>query len=248
MTSEHIVKSFDEQLNRLEETIAEMGGLAETQLADAIDALLKRDTDKAAQVAAADVRIDAMEAEVDQLAVSLLALRQPMASDLRAIVSALKTSAILERIGDYAKNVAKRTAALAEFPPIPPAFPVARLGRVAQEMIKDVLDAYLGRDVEKAEMVWERDKELDTLYTSVFRELLTYMMEDPRNITSCTHLLFVAKNIERIGDHTTNIAENVLFLVQGKFPSEDRQKDDASSFTVVRPTATGGGGGGGRSP
>jgi phosphate transport system protein len=239
MTSEHIVKSFDDQLNRLEHTIAEMGGLAESQLTDAIDALLKRDSDKAAQVAAADARIDDMETEVDQLAVSLLALRQPMASDLRAIVCALKTSAIIERIGDYAKNVAKRTAALAEVPPVPPAFPVARLGRVAQEMIKDVLDAYVSRDVEKADMVRERDKELDTLYTSIFRELLTYMMEDPRNITSCTHLLFVAKNIERIGDHTTNIAENVHFLVHGRFPLDERQKDDASSFAVVRPATKG---------
>lgn len=239
MTSEHIVKSFDEQLNRLEHTIAEMGGLAETQLADAVEALLRRDSDKAAQVAAADARIDEMETEVDHLAVSLLALRQPMASDLRAIVCALKTSAVIERIGDYAKNVAKRTAALAELPPVPPAFPVARLGRVAQEMIKDVLDAYANRDVEKAEMVRERDRELDTLYTSIFRELLTYMMEDPRNITACTHLLFVAKNIERIGDHTTNIAENVHFLVKGRSPLVERQKEDASSFTVVRPTTKG---------
>jgi phosphate transport system protein len=236
MTSEHIVKSFDEQLNRLEHTIAEMGGLAETQLTDAIEALMKRDSEKAAEVAAADARIDEMESEVDHLAISLLALRQPMASDLRAIVSALKTSAIIERIGDYAKNVAKRTAVLVEFPPTPSTFPIARLGRLAQEMIKDVLDAYVNRDVEKAAMVWERDKELDTLYTSIFRELLTYMMEDPRNITSCTHLLFVAKNIERIGDHTTNIAENVHFLVKGKSPLEERQKDDSSSFTVVRPT------------
>jgi phosphate transport system protein len=240
MTSDHIVKAFDDQLNRLEHTIAEMGGLAETQLADAIDALLKRDSEKAAQVAVADVRIDDMESEVDQLAVSLLALRQPMASDLRAIVCALKTSAIIERIGDYAKNVAKRTAALSEFPPVPPILPVARLGRLAQEMIKDVLDSYVSRDVEKAEMVRERDKEVDTLYTSIFRELLTYMMEDARNITSCTHLLFVAKNIERIGDHTTNIAENVHFLVEGRFPLDERQKDDGSSFTVVRPTPKGG--------
>ena len=236
MTSEHIVKSFDEQLNRLEHTIAEMGGLAETQLADAIGALMTRDNEKAAEVAAADVRIDHLETEVDHLALSLLALRQPMASDLRVVVCALKTSAIIERIGDYAKNVAKRTAVLVEFPPVPSAFPVARLGRLAQEMIKDVLDAYVTRDVEKAEMVRERDKELDTLYTSIFRELLTYMMEDPRNITACTHLLFVAKNIERIGDHTTNIAENVYFLIEGKMPPEERQKDDTSSFAVVRPT------------
>jgi len=246
MASEHIVKAFDEQLNHLDNIIAEMGGLAEVQLADAIEALMQRDSDKAALVAAADVRIDQLESDIDHLAVSLLALRQPMAADLRAVICALKTSGIIERIGDYAKNVAKRTAALVELPPVPPALPVARLGRLAQEMIKDVLDAYVRRDVEKAEMVRERDKELDTLYTSIFRELLTYMMEDPRNITPCTHLLFVAKNIERIGDHTTNIAENVHFLVQGVMPPEERQKGDASSFAVVRPITKGGEAGGER--
>ena len=239
MTSEHIVKAFDEELNHLDSIIAEMGGLAEVQLADAIEALMQRDSDKAALVAAADARIDQLESDIDHLAVSLLALRQPMAADLRAVICALKTSGIIERIGDYAKNVAKRTAALAELPPVPPAYPIARLGRLAQEMIKDVLDAYVSRDAEKAEMVRDRDKELDTLYTSIFRELLTYMMEDPRNITPCTHLLFVAKNIERIGDHTTNIAESVYFLVNGEMPPEEREKGDASSFTVGGPTAMG---------
>jgi phosphate transport system protein len=243
MASEHIVKAFDEQLNHLDNIIAEMGGLAEVQLADAIEALMQRDSDKAALVAAADVRIDQLESDIDHLAESLLALRQPMAADLRAVICALKTSGIIERIGDYAKNVAKRTAALVELPPVPPALPVARLGRLAQEMIKDVLDAYVTRDVVKAEMVRERDKELDTLYTSIFREFLTYMMEDPRNITPCTHLLFVAKNIERIGDHTTNIAENVYFLIEGKMPPEERQKGDASSFTVVGPKTKGDGAG-----
>ena len=235
MTSEHIVKSFDDQLNRLGHVIAEMGGLAEAQLADAMEALLRRDTEKAIQVASADKRIDDLESEVDQLAVSLLALRQPMARDLREVISALKVSSMIERVGDYAKNLAKRTSALAEVPPVPPAFTVGRLGRLAQEMFKEALDSYISRDLERANRVWERDEEADALYTSIFRELLTYMMEDPRNITSCTHLLFVAKNLERVGDHATNIAEMTHFLVKGKVPANERVKDDESSFAVVRP-------------
>ena len=214
MSSEHIVKSFDEQLRRLENLIAEMGGLAEAQLADAIDAMSYRDLDKAARIIADDQRIDDLELLVDQEAIAMLALRQPMARDLREIVGALKAASMLERIGDYAKNVAKRTAALVETPPVPSAQTVVRLGMLAQEMIKDVLDAYIARDAEKADQVRQRDQELDALHTSIFRELLTYMMEDPRNITACTHLLFVAKNIERIGDHATNIAEVVIFMVQ----------------------------------
>lgn len=235
MTTEHIVKSFDEQLNNLDHRIAEMGGLAELQLAEAIDALIHRDIDKAAQVAAADRRIDALETKVDQAAVALLALRQPMARDLRTVISALKVSGIIERIGDYAKNIAKRTAVLAEMPPVPSAVSVVRLGRLTQQMIKDVLDAYATRNVAKADQVRASDEEVDALYTSVFRELLTYMMEDPRNITPCTHLLFVAKNIERIGDHATNIAESVYFLVHGGAPPEERPKSDTSSFTVLEP-------------
>ena len=235
MASEHIVKSFDDQLKRLENLIAEMGGLAEMQLADAIEAMSQRDLERAAKVTAADQRIDDLEVLVDQEAVSLLALRQPMARDLREIVGALKAASMLERIGDYAKNVAKRTAALAEMPPVPSAQTVVRLGVLAQQMIKDVLDAYIARDADKAEVVRHRDKELDALYTSIFRELLTYMMEDPRSITACTHLLFIAKNIERIGDHATNIAEVVVFLVHGRTPTDQRPKEDITSFTVVQP-------------
>lgn len=235
MPSEHIVKSFDDELNTLENVIAEMGGMAEHQLAEAIDALIHRDVEKAARIAAADVRIDALEARVDQRAVTLLALRQPMAMDLRFIIATLKISGIIERIGDYAKNVAKRCAALAEVPPQPPAVTVARMGRLAQQMVKDVLDAFRDRDVEKAEQVRARDEEVDALYTSIFRELLTYMMEDPRNISPCTHLLFVAKNIERIGDHATNIAETVHYVVRGEMPLDERRKGDESSFTIMAP-------------
>ncbi len=237
MATDHTVKSFDEQLNRLQNKIAEMSGLAEHQLAEAISALVQRDGDKAAVVAGGDSRIDALESEVDHLAVLLIALRQPMGDDLRQVITALKNAAIIERIGDYAKNVAKRTSALVEMPPMPPATTVARLGNLAQAMIKDVLDAYLEKDAEKAEIVRRRDKEIDALYTSIFRELLTYMMEDPRNITACTHLMFIAKNIERIGDHATNIAENVIFLVKGTVPTDQRPKDDQSSYTIVTPAA-----------
>lgn len=235
MASEHTVKAFDEQLKRLDHLIAEMGGLAETQLANAIEALIKRDSESASRVVGIDMRLDELELEVDHHTVMLLALRQPMASDLREIIAALKTANILERIGDYAKNVAKRTGTLVEMPPVPPSLTIGRLGRLAQEMVKDVLDAYLARDVEKANMVRERDKELDALYTSLFRELLTYMMEDPRNITACTHLLFVAKNLERVGDHATNIAEITHFLVKGTVPTTQRPQDDETYFAVAEP-------------
>jgi len=235
MASDHIVKSFDEQLKRLENLIAEMGGLAEVQLADAIEAMSKRDLEQAERITAADQRIDDLELLVDHEAISLLALRQPMAMDLREIVGALKAAGMLERIGDYAKNVAKRTAVLVEMAPVPSAQTVVRLGGLAQEMIKDVLDAYIARDADKAELVRQRDKELDALHTSIFRELLTYMMEDPRSITACTHLLFIAKNIERIGDHATNIAEVVEFLVNGRVPADERIKEDVASFTLIKP-------------
>lgn len=233
MATEHIVRSFDDQLASLDNLIAEMGGLAEVQLAEAIEAMVRRDVDRASRVILADCRLDELEVQVDRQSVTMLALRQPMAQDLRDVIGALKTANILERIGDYAKNIAKRTAVLAEMPPVPAAQTVARLGSFAQEMIKDALDAYIARDVEKAEEVRMRDRDLDALYTSIFRELLTYMMEDPRSITSCTHMLFIAKNFERIGDHATNIAEVIEFLVHGKLQLDERPKEDETSFTVV---------------
>ncbi len=240
MSTDHIVKSFDADLRKLDNIIAEMGGLAEIQLADAIDAMLKRDAEKAELVIEHDNRLDELETQLDELATELLALRQPMAEDLRAVICALKTSAVLERIGDYAKNIAKRTIALSQTAPIGPARTVARMGQLVQGMIKNVLDAYVSRDADKAEDVRHRDEEVDALHTSLFREVLTYMMEDPRFITSGTHLLFVAKNIERIGDHTTSIARNVYVLVNGVEPEEQRAKSDASSYTVVEsPTKEG---------
>lgn len=236
MDKEHIVRSFDSELNELTHIIAQMGGLAEDQLANAIKALVRRDADLAAKVIVQDARIDELELEADDQALRLLALRQPKAVDLRAVLTSLKTATELERIGDYAKNVAKRTATVVAAPPVGGAAgSLGRMASVVQGMISNVLDAYINRDAAKAEDVRARDAEVDQLHTSLFRELVTYMMEDPRNITACTHLLFIAKNIERIGDHATNIAEYVLFLVAGKLPSDDRLKNDLSSSTLVHP-------------
>jgi len=232
MATDHIVKSFDTELQHLDNCIAQMGGLAETQLAEAMDALAKRDALAAERVVARDARIDALEHEVHERIVGLLALRQPMARDLRAVVAALRIATDLERIGDYAKNIAKRTLALTQAPPKSVVATIGRLGKLVQGMIKTVLDAYIDRDVDKAADVRLADQEVDQLHTSLFRELLTYMMEDPRNITSCTHLLFVAKNVERVGDHATNIAEAVHFVVRGQEP-ESRTKGDQSSVTVI---------------
>jgi len=226
MVSEHIIKSYDEELRRLDNAITQMGGLAETQLASAIEAMVKRDSRLAADVVEADARVDQLEQDIEGLALRLLALRQPMAVDLRQILAALKTASDLERIADYATNVAKRSIVLNQSPPVKPAFSIPRMGRLGQAMIKDVLDAYVERDADKALLVWARDEELDEMYTSLFRELLTYMIEDPRNITACTHLLFMAKNIERIGDHATNIAETLYFMVHGTPLTMARPKRD----------------------
>ena len=237
MPTEHTVRSYDEELRRLSNTLMQMGGLAESQLAAAIQAVTRRDSGLAGDVVQTDLRVDQLEAEVDQLVVRILALRQPVGPDLREIISALKMASDLERIADYAANVAKRSIALNQTPAVRPAFAIPRMGNYAQGMIKDVLDAFVDRNAEKAIAVWRRDEELDEMYTSLFRELLTYMMEDPRNITSATHLLFMAKNVERIGDHATNIAETIYFLVKGERLNETRPKGDRSSIAVVVPAA-----------
>lgn len=231
--SDHIVKSFDEDLRQLDNYIAEMGGLAEHLFADSIKALARRDSALAERVILNDKRIDDLEVEVDSHTIEMLALRQPMADDLRVVITALRIASLIERIGDYAKNISKRTVAITQTPPVGPSKTIARMGNVVQGMIKTVLDAYLNRDAELARDVRMRDEEVDALHTSLFRELLTYMMEDPRSISACTHLLFVAKNIERIGDHATNIAENVHFLVHGTVPEDNRPKGDESSYTVI---------------
>jgi phosphate transport system protein len=223
MEHDHIVKSFDDDLGRLDTIIAEMGGLAERQLADAIDALVKRDVELAQRVIDGDKKIDALESEIDEFTIRVLALRQPMAEDLRAVIVALKMAANLERIGDYSTMEPVAGAAQS----------VQRMAAQVQSMIKNVLDAYGARDMGKADDVRLRDEEVDLMHTSLFRELLTYMMEDQRNITACTHLMFVAKNVERIGDHVTSIAEYVHFLVAGDLPAGERPKSDLSSITVL---------------
>ena len=235
MAAEHIMKSYDEELARLNNMIVEMGGIAEAQLSAAIDAVAKRDSELAAGVVEGDRQVDELQRELDNLAIRLLALRQPMARDLREIFAALKIGADLERICDYAANVAKRSIALAQTPPIQPVHALPRMGTLALALVKDVIDAYVERDADKALEVWRRDEELDEMYSSLFREFLTYMMEDPRNIGACTHLLFMAKNIERIGDHATNIAEDLYYLVHGTPLTEIRPKGDKSSLEVVAP-------------
>ncbi len=238
MAAEHIIKSYDEELQRLSKMIVEMGGLAESQLAAAIEAVVKRDSQLAALVIEADEKVDQLERDLDNLAVRLLALRQPMARDLREIVAALKIASDLERICDYAANVAKRSIALSQAPPIQPVHALPRMAHLALLLVKDVIDAYVERDAEKAVAVWMRDEELDEMYSSLFREFLTYMMEDPRNIGVCTHLLFMAKNIERIGDHATNIAEDLYYLVHGTPLAQVRPKGDKSSLEFVAPDQT----------
>ena len=231
-TGAHIVKSYDEELRRLSKTIVEMGGLAEAQLEAALDAVTSRDPDLAARVIEGDKKVDQDEFEIDTLATRLLALRQPMAVDLRNIVGALRIASDLERIADYAANIAKRSIALSGMAPVKPVHAVPRMGRVALNMIRDVLDGYIDRNTDKAIKVWYADEELDEMYTSLFRELLTYMMEDPRSITACTHLLFIAKNIERIGDHVTNIAETIYFLVKGTRLREVRPKGGHEDYKI----------------
>src|SRR5215469_5065846 len=235
MTLEHTVKSYDEELNRLQHGIAEMGSLAEGELQNAVQALVRRNADLGQQIVLDDVRIDELEQTATAQVVRLLALRQPMASDLREIVAALKISSDLERIGDYAANIGKRVVALSQAPPfkLPAALP--RMGWLSQQIIRDVLTAYGQRDAEKALKAWNSDEELDETYSSLFRELLTHMMEDPRNITACTHLLFIAKNIERIGDHATNIAETVYFMVVGEPIGTARPKGDSTSYMTAPP-------------
>ena len=232
MATEHIVKAYDEELNHLNDIIVRMGGLAEAQLAASVEAVIKRDVVLAARIIEDDDKVDELNYEVDTFALRLLALRQPMAADLRNIIAALKISSDIERIADYAVNIAKRSLTLSQMPAARPAHVMPRMARVAQQMIKDVLDAYVAQDADKAIAVWHRDEEVDEMYTSYFRELLTYMMEDPRKITPSTHLLFIAKHIERAGDHITNIAETIYFLVHGRRLSDALRKDPSQQAEV----------------
>ncbi len=225
--SEHTVSSFDEELKEIAGRVSEMGGLAEVMLSDSISALVRMDKELARRVIAQDKRVDALQFEVEEQAILVIARRQPVASDLRDVISAMRISNDLERVGDLAKNVAKRVIAIeGSFDYKKFALGVEHMTELAQAQLKDVLDAYASRDAEAAASVRDRDDEVDALYTSIFRELLTYMMEDPRQISICAHLLFCAKNIERIGDHATNIAENVIYMSTGVLPTDERQKVD----------------------
>jgi phosphate transport system protein len=224
MPAEHMVKRFDDELGKLDASISEMGGLAESQLSMALAALRERDSAAAEKVMKADNRVDELDRGVQNQVIRMLALRQPMANDLRMIVTSIKIASALERIADYAKNVAKRSLQVQATTPSPALTGVDRLGRLVQTLLKDVLDALSSKDAVRARAVWRRDAEIDDVYHGLVRELLTYMMEDPRNISACTQLMFMAKNIERIGDHATNIAELLLFRWTGEEVVEERPR------------------------
>lgn len=230
IANDHIVKSYDEEQQRLVGEIVRMGEMAVAQLHAALDVLDRRDDNAARRVIANDEAIDTLENAISH-DVMRLALRGPMARDLREILVGLRIPADIERIGDYAANVAKRSIALNAAPPMPHTTGLRALGELAADLVLEALAAYRDKDVARALQVRDNDAQLDAQYTGLFRELLTYMMEDPRNITPCTHLLFMAKNIERIGDHATNIAENTWFLINGDQPLPPRDKRDETSTT-----------------
>ncbi len=236
--TKHIVTSFEVDLQKLRDMIAVMGGLVERAVADATKALLNHDAETAARVVAMDPQIDAEERAVDQFAVKLLALRQPVADDLRQVVAALKVITDLERIGDYASNVAKRSMVLNK---VSSPYSLSGIGQMAvlvQQNLKNVIDAVGEADPQKAISVWRADQAVDDLYNTIFRELITYMMEDARSITGCTHLLFIAKNLERIGDHATNIAELTYYAVTGETLPDFRPKgDQTSAYVHIEPAA-----------
>ncbi|HEY4142816.1 MAG TPA: phosphate signaling complex protein PhoU [Pseudolabrys sp.] len=234
MNDQHTAKAFDNDLQDLSRMVAEMGGLAEKQVADAVDALVKRDGALAQRVTVADLMIDALQSEIEEKSVLTIARRQPMAVDLREIVGALRLANDLERIGDLAKNIAKRVIALnGEFPPAKLIRGVEHMSDLVLGQMKLVLDAYARRDITSAMAVWRGDEEIDAVCTSVFRELLTYMMEDPRNITFCIHLMFCAKNIERMGDHATNIAESLYYVIEGRPIADPRPKGDTTTIAAL---------------
>ena len=231
---EHTLKAFDADLQELARMIAEMGGLAERQIGDALDALNRRDTLLAQDVIAADARVDSLQRQIEEKAILTIARRQPMAVDLRDLVGALRVSNDLERIGDLAKNIAKRVEVMdGELSLQKVMRGIEHMTELVLTQIKEVLDAYARRDVAKAMQVWRADEEVDAVNNSLFRELLTYMMEDPRNISLCTHLLFCAKNIERMGDHATNIAETIYYMVEGYILPDERPKGDHTSTTNI---------------
>ncbi len=234
MTQSHIMTAYDEELRFLSRRIAEMGGMAEQMAADAVRALVNADAALAQRVISDDAILDAAEREITDKAILTIARRQPVANDLREIMGSIRIASDLERVGDLGKNTAKRVIAVQQSG-VPRALArgMEHLSELALAQLKDVLDVYTTRSAEKAEAIRDRDEEIDAMYTSLFRELLTYMMEDPRNITSCTHLLFCAKNIERIGDHATNIAETIYYMTTGMQPAGERPKDDNTATMTV---------------
>jgi phosphate transport system protein len=232
--ADHTHKAFDVDLQELQRMVAEMGGLAEQQIAEAVDALARNDTTLAQNIVTGDAAIDALQHEIEEKVILTIARRQPMAIDLREVVAALRISGDLERIGDLAKNISKRVVAIGSefrFPTVIRG--VESMAELVLAALKQVLDAYARRDIDEALAVWNGDEAIDAVNNSLFRELLTYMMEDPRNITFCIHLLFCAKNIERMGDHATNIAETVHYMVEGRALGDQRPKGDTTSLTSV---------------
>ena len=240
MTDQHIASAFDRDLEGIQAKIMKMGGLVEAAILDAAQSLETRDEELAEKVRVGDKAIDELEEMINEDAARLIALRAPTAGDLRLVLTVMKISANLERIGDYAKNMAKRTSILANMSPINGSqAALRRMAREVNEMLKDALDSYIQRDVTKAQDVIHRDADVDQMYNALFREFLTFMMEDPRNITACRHLHFMAKNTERMGDHVTSIAEQVIYLVTGDTPEEDRTKQDKTSTdTSLSPQAS----------
>ena len=226
----HIHTAFDNDLEAVQALVMRMGGLVEKSLLDASEALDRRDEALAQQVRAADRAIDELDEMIQQDAARIIALRSPAATDLRTVLTVMRIASALERSGDYAKNLAKRSLVLMEMPQIPGASgTIRRMAKLVVQQLSDALDAYIARDAAKAWEVRARDQEIDQMYSGMFRQLLTFMLEDPRTITASMHLHFIAKNIERVGDHATSIAEQVIYLVEGKMPSEDRPKHDSLS-------------------
>jgi phosphate transport system protein len=231
MANEHTAKAFDDDLQELTRLVAEMGGLAERQIVESVDSLIRRDVALSKRVAAADIEIDKLQHLIEERGVLTIARRQPMAVDLREIVGALRVATDLERIGDLSKNIAKRVASLdSDFHPLKLIRGLEHMTQLVQSQVKSVLDAYAAHDLPAAMVVWKGDEEVDAICTSLFRELLTYMMEDPRNIGLCIHLMFCAKNIERIGDHATNIAETVFYMIEGQPIVDPRPTGDMTTF------------------
>ncbi len=231
-SARHTVVSYEQELRHLRDLLTRMGGLVEHALALATRAMVEHDEDAAIVAIEGDATVDGLEREAEALVIRMLALRQPMARDLREIVAALKMTSDLERIGDYAANVAKRSRVLQQAGHNVPLGGLGQMARLVQESLKLIIDAVGDGDAGKALRVWQADQEIDDLYTAVFRELITYMMEDPRHITPCTHLMFIAKNLERIGDHATNIAETVHYAATGTMLGEARPKGESSAFSM----------------